>query len=352
MKNQTFDSSHNRNKNKSQDLWDDSLPWPLPAASDELINRWEKRHNLKLPECLKKLYKVRNGGYLKKGSINGLEKIAGLSDDDNHIFGLTPASDIKIEINELHNGKCKDFISDCDKVFYLDGDGHYHIALDFTFNNDPEVIYIERELGLSQRVIYKNCSDLLQNRRFQVKTINIGNDLGFNFITNDRRLLSMHVSDSFECLCQKSFDLIKDDKKKILVAFYWLRRLSMDGTLEKISSFEASLFTDIFKDFDVSFSINDDPFPKSSNVGSWRKLFIGFIENPTTKDAFELLIHHYAGIYVRELRSSFKQIDINDITYSRSIINPCNSPVMNGDMWAELYRSMRLIDNYEIRYVL
>lgn len=332
---------------------DDQSEWSLPAISDDDVIAWETKFGVKLPRQLKDLYRIQNGGCIQPGSRQGIDRIAGITSDEGDILGLFPARSIQSLIDEVYDGECKDFRSDCTKVFCFDGDGHYYYAFDFTFNDDPEIIYIGIESGLSRTVKYKNFNDFYHGNMFKVKTVDLSRDRNFQGLVNNARRFHISVKSDPVTLvnlitCNYYFE---DDEFNQNLLFYLMRRIDSNCCIKRLGSIEASLWVDVFNDLGLEYNFIDSSI--SDLIYSWRHLLTGYFDDFDELIMVGLISNHYCEMYFREHKRFLfvvanKSLRIADI---RALIKPDDSPIDNGDLYAHISNNYPLIDNDEIRYI-
>ena len=116
------------------------LPYRQPPLTDDALANAEKRIGYKLPGKYIELLKIQNGGYIRCKALKGLNEV---------IYGIGPYfpsitdfdwadEDVSFELNGL---------------VPFDGDGHWHLCLDYRKNKiDPEITFISLESEIEDTV--------------------------------------------------------------------------------------------------------------------------------------------------------------------------------------------------------
>lgn len=133
------------------------LPYLQPKLTDEILAKAELELRYKLPKELIELLKIQNGGYIRKTLEESLnEKIYGIGP---HFPSLT----------DVDWTDYKDWVSfELEGLIPFDGDGHWHICLDYRKNNsNPQVTHISPESD-SQRLIAETFSEYLSQLVYDI----------------------------------------------------------------------------------------------------------------------------------------------------------------------------------------
>jgi hypothetical protein len=126
------------------------LPYLQPKLSDEVLNKAEEKLGYKLPLKLVELLKIQNGGYI---SLSLLES------PHNTIAGIGPhfpsLTDFDFEeVQEYVDFPLKGLVP-------FDGDGHWHLCLDYRTNeSSPSITFIDVECN-EQEAIASSFSEYL-----------------------------------------------------------------------------------------------------------------------------------------------------------------------------------------------
>lgn len=142
----------------ARNIWDMPafLPYVQPPLTNAAVRGAEKKIGYKLPKELIELLEVQNGGYLRfrlPESCN--EIIAGIGP---HFPSLT----------DFDWDEVRDWVSyELDGLVPFDGDGHWHLCLDYRQNsNEPAVTYVDIECD-SQEPIAASFAEFLTLLRLQ-----------------------------------------------------------------------------------------------------------------------------------------------------------------------------------------
>ena len=133
------------------------LPYLQPKLTDEILEKAEMKLGYKLPKELIELLKVQNGGYIRKTLEESLNE---------QIYGIGPHFP---SLTDVDWTDYKDWVSfELTGLIPFDGDGHWHICLDYRKNNkNPQITYISTESD-SQRLIAESFSEYLSELDYDI----------------------------------------------------------------------------------------------------------------------------------------------------------------------------------------
>jgi hypothetical protein len=150
------------------------LPYSQPNLTDKIIKNAEKEIGYKLPVEYLELLRQQNGGYIRF-SLPELPH--------RFIKGIGPSD---LSLTNFDWQDYKEYVSyQLDGLVPFDGDGHWHLCLDYRENKKkPKVTYIDIESN-EERIIADSFSDYLG-----MLTIEIANQYVLTDITSIDKFLS------------------------------------------------------------------------------------------------------------------------------------------------------------------
>lgn len=133
------------------------LPYLQPKLTDEILENAEIKLGYKLPKELVELLKIQNGGYIRKTLEESLNE---------QIYGIGPHFP---SLTDVDWTDYKDWVSfELNGLIPFDGDGHWHICLDYRKNKEnPQITYISVESD-SQRLIAESFSEYLTQLDYDI----------------------------------------------------------------------------------------------------------------------------------------------------------------------------------------
>jgi len=134
------------------------LPYLQPKLTDKILEKAELKLGYKLPKELVELLKIQNGGYIRKTLEESLNE---------QIYGIGPHFP---SLTDVDWTDYKDWVSfELNGLIPFDGDGHWHICLDYRKNNEnPQITYISIESD-SQRLIAESFSEYLSQLDYDIE---------------------------------------------------------------------------------------------------------------------------------------------------------------------------------------
>lgn len=135
-----------------QSIWQSPiyLPYLQPKLTKEIVDDAEQKLGYKLPNELIELLKVQNGGYIRKT----------LKESPNEqIYGIGPYFP---SLTDVDWSESKEFVNfELEGLIPFDGDGHWHLCLDYRKNRSlPKITLVDIECD-NQRKIADSFSDYL-----------------------------------------------------------------------------------------------------------------------------------------------------------------------------------------------
>ena len=133
------------------------LPYLQPPLTDEAVAKAEARIGNKLPTEYLDLLRVQNGGHIRFSLPDTLNEV---------IAGIGPYFP---SITRYSLAECQEFVSyQLDGLIPFDGDGHWHLCLDYRNGDTPSVTYADVECDEEQEVA-DSFADYLALLRVPVK---------------------------------------------------------------------------------------------------------------------------------------------------------------------------------------
>jgi len=134
------------------------LPYLQPELTEKAIKDAEQKLGYTLPNELIELLQIQNGGYIKKRLKEWLH---------DQIYGIGPHFP---SITDVDWTEYKGWVSfELEGLIPFDGDGHWHICLDYRNHTaTPEITYIDTETD-KQRKIAGSFSDYLSLLTLEVE---------------------------------------------------------------------------------------------------------------------------------------------------------------------------------------
>ena len=116
------------------------LTYVQPELTDDILSKFENESKFKLPVELVNLLKIQNGGYIRFSLHDIVHNI---------VYGIGPHLPKLEKIDWTLEKEYVDF--ELDGLLPFDGDGHWHLCLDYRENNViPKVSYIDIECNTQQ----------------------------------------------------------------------------------------------------------------------------------------------------------------------------------------------------------
>lgn len=140
-------------KNEIKNIWavPKYLPYVQPELTDEILENAEKKIGFKLPTELIEILKIQNGGYVRYKLMEAPHE---------KIMGIGPYFPSLTDIDWTYH---KEYVSfELDGLIPIDGDGHWHICLDYRDNKEnPKIFWINTECD-DQEEIASSFADFLE----------------------------------------------------------------------------------------------------------------------------------------------------------------------------------------------
>ena len=127
------------------------LPYVQPPLTDALVRKAERKIGFKLPAEYLALLKVQNGGYIRYGLPKSLHRV---------ICGIGPHFP---SITEVDWDEVQEYVSiKLDGLIPFDGDGHWHLCLDYRKNAEaPSITHVDVE-NESESKVAKSFAEYLR----------------------------------------------------------------------------------------------------------------------------------------------------------------------------------------------
>jgi len=134
------------------------LPYVQPDLTNEILVNAEKLIGYKLPKDYVEILKIQNGGYIRFTLQDTVH---------SQIYGIGPYFPSLTQFDWTEDQEYVSF--NLDGLFPFDGDGHWHLCLDYRKNkSEPEITLIDTELD-SEKFIAKNFQEYLSCLALDIK---------------------------------------------------------------------------------------------------------------------------------------------------------------------------------------